>query len=272
MIQKVAVIGCGNMGMAFANGFLQKGLIQKENLFLVQRNPEKANLLVANTGANVVPAIGAEVSEMDLVIIGVKPQDFAATALLLKPFLKDGQIVLSLMAGISCQTIINSLGTNAIVRAMPNTPCMLGLGVTGLYFTDFIDNKTQGHINTLMASTGQSMVLTTESDIDVVTAISGSGPAYFYYIAQHMIQAGVQLGFTETSSRSLVLQTMKGALALMEASNIPLEQLIKNVASKGGTTQAALDTFEKNGVGAGIEAGMLACNNRAKELGTLFNT
>jgi pyrroline-5-carboxylate reductase len=271
MISKIAVVGCGNMGMAFANGFLEKGLVHKENLLLVQRNPEKAERLKADTGAQVVPSIGPEITKAHLVIIGVKPQDFAATAETLAPFLSENQIILSLMAGISADTVAQKLGVNKIVRAMPNTPCMLGLGVTGLFFNANIDEASKQSINELMASTGQSVLLNKESDIDVVTALSGSGPAYFYYLAKNMVQAGVDLGFDENTSRGLIEQTMKGALALMQTSDVPLDQLIKNVASKGGTTQAALDTFDVEGVGKGVQSGLMACNKRAKELGVLFN-
>jgi pyrroline-5-carboxylate reductase len=170
------------------------------------------------------------------------------------------------MAGVPMLKIQTVLAHQLVVRAMPNTPAMLGMGITGFTASPEVDAPKLRKIENLINATGRSVYLEDEGMIDAVTALSGSGPAYFYYIVKQMIEAGKQMGFDEGMASLLVKQTMLGSYHLINNAEQTLDDLIKAVASKGGTTEAALRTFEENNIPEGILKGILAAENRAKEL------
>ncbi len=263
---KIAIIGCGNMGMAFANSFVQYNLVNSSDLLLIEKNAERGAVLQAQKAGVVVDTISSKIQEVDLIILSVKPQDFHSVAAEIKNFIKENQVVLSIMAGITIAKIQESLGHTAIIRAMPNTPAMLGQGMTAFVAADEIETKTILKIENLINSTGRAIYLDSEELIDGVTGLSGSGPAYFYYIVKAMVQAGEEMGFDQKMASMLVKQTLLGAYHLMQTSDKSLDELIQAVASKGGTTEAALKTFEENGVAEGLKKGIIAAKERAKEL------
>jgi len=170
------------------------------------------------------------------------------------------------MAGIPIAKIQDLLDHKLVVRAMPNTPAMLGMGITGFTAAEGISFAKLLKVENLINATGRSVYLEDESMIDAVTALSGSGPAYFYYVVKHMIEAGKKMGFEESMAALLVKQTMLGSYHLINNAEKSLDDLIKAVASKGGTTEAALKTFEEHKLPDGIVEGILAAENRAKEL------
>jgi pyrroline-5-carboxylate reductase len=263
---KVAIIGCGNMGMAFAKSFIKYDLVQKSDLLLVEKSKERCESLSHGKEGVVVNTVSSEISHFDLVILAVKPQDFASLATELKEVLNDKQVILSIMAGIPIKKIQEALGHHAVVRAMPNTPAMLGMGITGFTSAEGIAISKLFKIENLINATGRSVYIEDESMIDAVTALSGSGPAYFYYFVKHMVEAGKQMGFDESTALQFVKQTMLGAYHLINNAEMGLDDLIKAVASKGGTTEAALKTFENRHFDAAIVEGVLAAEKRAKEL------
>lgn len=263
---KIAIVGCGNMGMAFARSFIQFDLVKKENLFLIEKSEARCEILQNAKEGVVVRTIDAKLGETDLVILSVKPQDFSAVAQELRPVLKSEQVVLSIMAGIPIQRIQEELDHQAVVRAMPNTPAMIGMGITGYTASEGISFAKLLKIENLINATGRSVYLEEESQLDAVTALSGSGPAYFYYVVKQMVEAGKQMGFDEGTAKLLVKQTMLGAYHLIHNAELSLDELIQAVASKGGTTEAALSTFQNTGVDIGLKSGILAAEKRAKEL------
>lgn len=263
---KVAIAGCGNMGMAFARSFIQYDLVKKENLLLIEKSAERSEILrVAREGV-VVSTINEQVSTYDLIILSVKPQDFASIASELKSFIRKNQVVLSIMAGITIERIQNDLNHKLVVRAMPNTPAMLGMGITGFTAAEGISFTKLSKIENLINATGRSVYLEDEAMLDAVTALSGSGPAYFYYIVKHMVEAGKQMGFEEGMARLLVKQTMLGSYHLINNAEKSLDELITAVASKGGTTEAALKVFGEGSLSDDLKNGILAAEKRAKEL------
>ena len=263
---KIAIIGCGNMGMAFARSFVQYDLVKKENLLLIEKSAERAAHLREEKAGSVVDTISPQLADCELVILSVKPQDFHSVTAELSQVLKPDQVVLSIMAGIPMAKIQAALNHKLVVRAMPNTPAMLGMGITGFTAAEGISFAKLLKVENLINATGRSVYLEDEGMIDAVTALSGSGPAYFYYIVKQMIEAGKQMGFDESMATLLVKQTMLGSFHLINNADKSLDELIKAVASKGGTTEAALKTFEENEVPKGIIDGILAAKNRAKEL------
>jgi pyrroline-5-carboxylate reductase len=263
---KIAIVGCGNMGMAFARSFIQYDLVKKENLLLIEKSPERSEILKKSKEGVVVDTINDTLSTYDLVILSVKPQDFSIVATEIKSFLNPEQVVLSIMAGITLSRIQSELSHKMVVRAMPNTPAMLGQGITCFCASEGIGFSKLLKIENLINATGRSVYIEDENMIDAVTALSGSGPAYFYYVVKHMVEAGKKMGFDEGLSRLLVKQTMLGAYHLINNAELSLDDLIKAVASKGGTTEAALSTFAEANIGEGLEQGILNAEKRAKEL------
>lgn len=263
---KIVIVGCGNMGMAFARSFIQYDLVKRENLLLIEKNQERCNILANSREGVVVNTISQRIKTYDLIILAVKPQDFDTLAPELKQNLSRDQIILSIMAGIPIQKIQSSLDHSFVVRAMPNTPAMLGQGITGFSASEGIPMSKLFKVENLINATGRSVYIEDEDMLDAVTALSGSGPAYFYYFVKHMVAAGEKMGFDEGTALLFVKQTMLGAYHLINNAEMDLDKLIRAVASKGGTTEAALQTFEDFKLPEGIVSGVLAAEKRAKEL------
>lgn len=264
---KIAILGAGNMGLSFSKSFLKYELIKPENLHLIIRNPSKFSKISEEFPHSKISSF-ENVKELDsnIIIIAVKPQDFQNVVDTIQFSLNENQIVLSIMAGITIEKIQKLLNHPLVVRAMPNSPTLLGMGITGYTSAEGISFSQLINIERLLNSTGRSIYLENEELLDSVTALSGSGPAYFYYIVDAMIKAGVEMGIEENLSKLFVKQTMLGAYHLMNNSERNLEDLIKDVASKGGTTEAALQTFEENDFKEILKKGILNAENRAKEL------
>jgi pyrroline-5-carboxylate reductase len=263
---KVAIIGAGNMGMAFAKSFIQYELVKKENLFLIEKNAERAEALRQEKAGAVIDTINAKIGEYDLIILSVKPQDFASLQDELRAVIQPNQLILSIMAGISIEKIKSSLNHNLIVRAMPNTPALLGMGMTAFSAAGDITLSQLKKVENLINSTGRAIFLEDESLLDAVTALSGSGPAYFFYLVKAMIEAGKEMGFEDSMASLLVKQTMLGSYHLINNSEKNLDELIKAVASKGGTTEAALKRFEEGLLSQNLKEGIFAAQKRATEL------
>lgn len=263
---KIAIVGCGNMGMAFAKSFLQYNLVKKENLLLIEKSADRAKALRTEKTGVVVETIGEHLSHCDLLILAVKPQDFASVAEALRAVIKPAQLVLSIMAGIPIIKIQERLNHPLVIRAMPNTPAMLGMGITGFSSAKEVSFSQLLKVENLINATGRSVFLEDESMLDAVTALSGSGPAYFYYLVKAMIEAGQKMGFEESMATQLVKQTMLGSFHLINNADQSLDELITAVASKGGTTEAALRQFETGDLALTLQNGILAAQQRAKEL------
>jgi pyrroline-5-carboxylate reductase len=264
---KIAILGAGNMGLSFSKSFLKYELIKPENLHLITRNQSKFSKISAEFPHSQI-SVFEDVKDLDadLIIVAVKPQDFQHVAENIHFKLKANQMVLSIMAGIKIGKIQKLLNHPLVVRAMPNSPTLLGMGITGYTSADGISFSQLISIERLLNSTGRSVYLEDEDLLDGVTALSGSGPAYFYYIIDAMIKAGIEMGIEENLSKLFVKQTMLGAYHLINNSEKNLEELIKDVASKGGTTEAALRTFEESSFKEILKSGILNAEKRAKEL------
>lgn len=255
------------MGLSFSKSFLKYELIKPQNLQLITRNESKKDKIGILFPESKISSF-EEITNLDadLIIIAVKPQDFAFVAQNLTFKISEKSLVLSIMAGISIEKVQNFLNHKSVVRAMPNSPTLLGMGITGYTAAEGISFSQLMNIERLLNSTGRSVYLEDEKLLDGVTALSGSGPAYFYYIIDAMIKAGTEMGIDENLSKLFVKQTMLGAYHLINNSDKSLEELIKDVASKGGTTEAALKTFEENQLKSILKKGILTAENRAKEL------
>ena len=254
------------MGMAFAKSFLQYNLVTKEDLLLIEKSQERGDALRTERAGVVVDTISPKIGEYDLVILSVKPQDYPSAAESLRAVLKHNQVILSIMAGISIEKIQTTLNHPLVIRAMPNTPAMLGMGMTAFAAAPEVDNIKLRKVENLINTTGRAVFLEDEGLLDAVTALSGSGPAYFFYLVKAMIEAGKRMGFDEAMAGLLVKQTMLGSFHLINTADKSLDELIKAVASKGGTTEAALKCFEEGDLSENLIAGIEAAQKRATEL------
>jgi pyrroline-5-carboxylate reductase len=264
---KVLIVGYGNMGKTYANSFISSRFIKPEDIFVLVRNENFVTNESNIPKANFSHIADQKISDFDIVILAVKPQDFEVLAKSIQPFLKDSQIVFSVMAGITISKLELHLRCSKIVRSMPNIPTQIGMGMTVFTASANVDRKELFIIQNLINTTGKSVYVENEKLIDAATAISGSGPAYVFYFMQSMIKAAVDLGFNESEAELLVNQTFMGSVAIQNSYSLSNEEWIAKVASKGGTTERALQVFEKGFLETTIVDAVKAANNRAQELG-----
>lgn len=266
---KVLVIGYGNMGKTYSKSFIASRFIQPADLLILEKRTEQVEATLPEIPkANIYIQPGSFIQQADIIILAVKPQDFATLAEHIKPYIHTEQLVLSIMAGIKVNTIASLLGASKVVRSMPNLPAQIGMGMTVFTSSPDIDKKELFIIQNLINTTGKSVYVEDENMIDAATAVSGSGPAYVYYFMEAMIHAGVKMGFTPAQAELLVNQTFMGAVHLHNQSDLTCNEWIQRVASKGGTTEAAIKVFGSDSVDTKIDAGLFAAFNRAKELGS----
>lgn len=265
-MNKIAIIGCGNMGLIYANSFLRYKIVNQENLLLVEKNTDRQNTLSALNIGKVVTTDDKTIAECNIVILAVKPQDFKELSQSLKQVINPTCVVLSIMAGTEISFIQSALNHSLIVRAMPNLPVEISMGMTAFTTSNALSHDTIMLVENLLSTTGRTLYLKEEQQLNAVTALSGSGPAYFFYFMKYLVDAGVNMGLDEHVSSILAKQTMLGSFHLINNGQKTLEDYIKSVASKGGTTEAALKTFNENHMGEVIIKGLKNAEKRAEEL------
>jgi pyrroline-5-carboxylate reductase len=264
----IAFIGGGNMASAIIGGLIKRGRASTDFL-VVDPGEAQRTKLQADFGVKALAAADASLQHADLVVWAVKPQLFGAAAAPCAPFVQ-GALQLSVMAGIRSDAIARATGTERVVRAMPNTPALIGRGISGLFARDAVGAADRTQVETVLAPTGQTLWVPREADLDAVTALSGSGPAYVFYFVEAMMAAAQQMGLTAEQGKQLALATFAGATELAASSAEPPELLRERVTSKGGTTYAALTALEASGVKAAFVAALKAAQTRARELGDEF--
>jgi len=267
-IMKIAIIGYGNMGKTYAGSFINSRFIKAEDIFVLGRSAVSENETFGIPTVNFYTKPDVKIAEADIVILAVKPQDFKTASNDLKSILDDNQIILSVMAGVTIETIEKLTGLSKIVRSMPNIATQIGMGMTVFSASSEIDRKELFIVQNLINTTGKSVYVEDEKLIDAATAVSGSGPAYVFYFMQSMIKAAEQLGFTPSEAELLVNQTFNGAVNLQNGSSFSNDEWITKVASKGGTTERALEIFGKFDLDKAIIQGVNGANERALELGS----
>ena len=265
---KVLIIGAGNMGKTYARSFLASRFIAAKDLFILCRDKSKSNFLKEVPEINIKDQSGEYIKQADIVILAVKPQDFKDLSEQISSFVQSEQLILSIMAGIKIKTITDALKARKVVRSMPNLPAQIGMGMTVFTASNELDRKELFIIQNLINTTGKSVYVDDETLVDAATAISGSGPAYVYFFMEAMIQSAIKMGFTLSQAELLVNQTFMGAVHLHNQSDITCREWIERVASRGGTTEAALNILQTGKVNPNIESALFAAFNRAKELGS----
>lgn len=259
------------MASAIVGGLLRQGLAGRQMTVVEPYAPQREKLQAqwGSTGMHLLEAPGPELAAADLVVWAVKPQTFRDAALAAAPY-AAGALHLSVAAGITSQSMASWLGTVRIVRTMPNTPALVGLGMTGMFARESVSQADRALAEAVVATTGASVWLPQESDLDAVTALSGSGPAYVFYFLEAMRDAGVAMGLSAETATRLAIGTFVGASHLAQDAADPPEVLRERVTSKGGTTYAALTAMEAAGVRDSFMKAIRAAQARAVQMGAEF--
>ena len=269
---KLSFIGGGNMAAAIIGGLLQKGM-PRDDIIVAEPQAERRAWLAQEFAVSSVDSAvdhAGEVLSADVIVLAVKPQQMR-TALCCLPGLRPEQLVLSIAAGVRASDISRWLdGHPAIVRAMPNTPALVGAGVTGLYAMPGVSAQQKAQATQLLEAVGSVVWVKEEDQIDAVTAISGSGPAYVFLFIEALEQAAIDLGLPADTAHQLTLQTFLGAAALAIKDKSSPAELRARVTSKGGTTERGLLALEEGGVKYAIGLAARAAAERAREMGELF--
>lgn len=264
---ELTVLGAGNMGRALIGGLLRHGM-RPEQIAVGETQEAARAALSRELGIAATPDNAAAIRKANLVVLAVKPQDAGSVLGPLAAELQQRRpVVLSVAAGVRIQTLQSWCGAGVpVIRAMPNRPALVGAGVTGLFAPPEVDASRREMAAQIMRSVGEVVWVATEDALDVVTALSGSGPAYFFLLAQAMEGAGVRLGLPVDTARRLSIATLHGAGLLAQGSDGDLARLRAEVTSKGGTTEAALRTLQAAGFDDLIARAVEAAARRSREL------
>jgi pyrroline-5-carboxylate reductase len=264
---KVLVIGGGNMGYTYAEAISKSKFVSRHKVMICDTQPDKVAELEELQIFDVYTNVTQCISKADIVFLAVKPNHAQDVFIKIKEHVHNDQLFISLMAGVKITTIQNSLGVHKVVRTMPNLPAKVGKGVTAYIASTSVSRIELIMVRNLLDTTGDSIKVDTEKQIDAATGISGSGPAYVFYFMQSMLEAALQMGFSEHDAKVLVNGTFSGAVELFQKGDASLITWMERVTSKGGTTQAALTSMETNQVKERIKEAAFAAFNRAVELG-----
>jgi pyrroline-5-carboxylate reductase len=257
------------MANALIGGLLKTGFAAAD-IAVVEIGAEGRTRLEQAYDVRCYAAAEAAALDCDVVLLSVKPQQMREACTPLVPYLKQ-QLIISIAAGLRLADLSRWLGGyDKLVRTMPNTPALIGAGVTGLYASPAVSKAGRASAERILQAVGSTLWIADEAQMDAVTAVSGSGPAYAFLFIEALQEAAAQLGFTPEQARQLSIETALGAARLAAQSDDPASVLRERVTSKGGTTEAALRTMAERGVKNGIVAGILAADARGRELGDIL--
>lgn len=271
---KICFYGAGSMAEALVRGLLTTKEAQPQHLSLLNRsNTERLHLLRKQYGVEVPEQTGDRkrlLAEADFIVLAMKPIDSEAALVELKALLKPHQTLISVVAGLAIETIDSILEMQIpIVRTMPNTSSTIGLGATGMAFSTAVTKEQQELALSIFRSVGIVEVVE-EHMLNMVTALSGSGPAYVYYLMEAMLKAGVEGGLSQETAHELTLQTFLGAAQMVRETGEDPAELRRKVTSPGGTTQAAIEVMDRYNFRDGMEKALFRASERAQEMGAMI--
>jgi len=264
---KFGLIGAGMMGSAIVSGIVKKSVLEPRDIFLSDPDTPKVESLCERLGTNPAASNAEAVRDADVVLIAVKPQFLEGALRELKGNIPEDALVMTIVAGVPVSRYLDTLDIRHVIRIMPNTPAQVGEGVCAWYATEAVTDGQKELAQKILDSLGVAFEVKRESDLDIVTAVSGSGPAYVYLFIESMVDASVQMGLPRPLSEKIVLQTVFGSAAYMKKAGKHPVILKNEVTSPGGTTAAALAMMEKEGLRTAVTDGMIACLNKTIELG-----
>jgi pyrroline-5-carboxylate reductase len=263
---KIAIIGGGAMGEAIIRGVVAAGSLYHQDISVCDIDASRLKTLKQNYGIKPVNKYEAALKDADLVVLAVKPQTLPTLLPDLKGKIKKGRLVLSIIAGAKIDTIAKGLDHQQIVRAMPNTPAQIGVGMTAWTASDKVTAKQKKLAQSVLDALGKEVYVDSEKYIDMATAVSGSGPAYFFYMIECLTDAAVKIGLPRETAGELVMETVLGAALLAKQSPKSPQELRKQVTSPGGTTAAGIAVLESGKFKELLSETVAAAHKRAKEL------
>lgn len=269
---RIAFVGSGAMGEAMIKGLLDRGMVMPGQVVASDPVAARRTQLTNAFGVQTTDDNAAAVREADVVVLCVKPQVAGKVMSALAGVVRPDALVVSIMAGVSIETISAALQHERIVRSIPNTPAQVGKGMTVWTATPSVTTEQRGHAAEVLGALGDELVVTEERYLDMATGLSGSGPGFVFLLIEAMIDAGVQIGFARPDAARLVLQTIEGSVALMRETNMHPAELRNRVTSPGGTTAAGLYELEAGGVRAIMARAVDAAYRRSQELGATMTT
>jgi pyrroline-5-carboxylate reductase len=266
-MMKIAFIGGGNMGEAMLAAVLENKLATHDGVCVSDVSESRRDHIHKQYKVTATADNREAVKGKDIVVLAVKPQNLPEVLADLKGCLESKMLVLSIVAGVTIGTIELGLGHSRIVRCMPNTPAQVGFGMSAWTATAAVSEAQKGQARAILGGMGREIYFDDEKYLDMATAVSGSGPAYVFLLAESLIDAAVKIGLSREEAGEMVSQTILGSAHLMQGSSKPPAELRRNVTSKGGTTERALQVFEEGGFSKLVEDAVEAAYRRAKELG-----
>jgi len=264
---KIAFIGGGAMGEAILAAVLNRGLSTPQTIWASDAKDERRQHLKKTYQISVSDSNLEVATKGNIILLAIKPQNLPEVMPGLKGGIKPGQLVLSIIAGARVDTLCKGLDHRQIVRAMPNTPAQIGEGISVWTATPEVTEAQKKQARSILNTMGREIFVADEGYLDMATAVSGSGPAYFFLFVECLIEAAVRIGFSEDTAQELVLQTMLGSGQLLKKSGKSPAELRRLVTSPGGTTAAALQQFEDGNFKELVHQALAAAYRRAKELG-----
>ena len=267
IINSLGIIGCGNMGTAILKSIKSKKKLKVNDIHVFDKDTAKAESASGQYGAHNVSSCRDVIQKSGIIILAVKPQDSKALLDEIAAYLDSSKLVISIMAGVKTETITQAVKKDIpVARVMPNMAAYVGKAVSGISYNRFVKPEHKEKVKAIFSSIGKA-VKVNEDMQDAITALTGSGPAYFFYFVESLIEAAVkELGFSDKQAIKLVKLTMEGSIALLKKHKLSPEELRSRVTSKGGTTEAAVKVFEDNKMKEIINKALLAAKNRSKEL------
>lgn len=264
---RLGLIGCGFMGEALLSATIAQGVAEPKDIRVAEINDERCSAVIGRFGVDATSDVGHTVEGAEIVIFAVKPQEFDATAHHLHGKFHRDQTVMSIMAGVPTERIARMLGHASIVRVMPNTPAVVGEGMSVWAAAPEVDEATRGQVRVILGAMGREMFVDDEKYLDMATALSASGPGFIFLLMEAFVDAGVHVGFKRNVAEMLVLQTFVGSAKYAEVTGKHLAQLRNEVTSPGGTTAAGLIVLESSGVRGAIIDAVERAYERSRELG-----
>ncbi len=267
-IMKIAFIGGGNMGEAMLTAVLDKKLAAPVDICVSDVSESRRQYLEEHYRVAVTASNREAVKNKDIVVLAVKPQNLPEVMVDLKGCLESTPLVLSIVAGVKISAICQGLGHRRVVRCMPNTPAQVGFGMSAWTATGEVTGEQKGQAQAILGAMGKEIYFDDEKYIDMATAVTGSGPAYVFLLAESLIDAAVNIGIPRKEAEELVSQMVLGSAHLMQKTGKPPAELRRDVTSPGGTTERALQVFEEGGFAKLVEDAVKAAYQRSKELGS----
>lgn len=271
-MSNIVFVGAGSMAEAIINGLTKDKIVSPAFIHVMNKSDiNQLHYLKETYDVQIVCEQKKALTEANIVFLAMKPKDATDALTSLAPYISEKATIISVIAGINIQSIANSLGKRPIVRVMPNTSAAVGMSASAICWNEYIEEDAKLPIIHLLESIG-SVKVVAEEDLHVVTALSGSGPAYFYYFAEQFESAAVKCGLEKDDARQLFIQTMEGAAQMLKKGDLEPTELRRRVTSPGGTTEAGLEQLMEHNVSEAIFACINAAQNRSRELGKIFET